>query len=129
MQLAKTCRVAVIAGPGDFAALAAAAGTVRSRQQGLAGPVELDWDSVPRVADAVWLTADGLVSLGGWGEPFYWWDAETIAVLRASALGQAADVLVRTSSERAVYRAAQVRAGHGFEPVVRAPQHEAELEL
>jgi hypothetical protein len=89
VRLAASARVAVISGPEDFAALAAAAGTRAGRAHALAGPVELDWAGVAVVADAVWLTKEGLYNLGGWGEPFYWWDVETVVVLNASALGPA----------------------------------------
>jgi hypothetical protein len=100
VPLRTAARVAVVSRPGDFAALAAAAGTVTTRRHALAGPVELDWDGVARCADAVWLTFAGLASLGGMGDPFYWWNAETVVVLDPAAVAPLGPVLARSAAAR-----------------------------
>lgn len=122
VRLTPDARVAVVAGPEDFASLAKAAGTCATRESGLTGPVELNWAGVASIADAFWLTADGLFSLGGWGEPFYWWDTQTVVALSARALclsaqqrqrlGELADDRPRRGR---TLHPASTRAGHGRE--------------
>jgi hypothetical protein len=90
VRLPAAARTVVISGQGEFAALAAAAGTVPGPAAGGSGPVGLDWAGAAAVADAVWLTRQGLIRLSGWGQPFYWWDVETVVVLNPQALGGAA---------------------------------------
>jgi hypothetical protein len=100
VPLRTAARVAVVSGPDDFSALAAAAGTVTTRRDALAGHIELDWDGVARCADAVWLTSAGLARLGGLGDPFYWWNAETVVVLDPAAVAPPGPVLARSAAAR-----------------------------
>jgi len=100
VPLRATARVAAVSGPGDFSALAADAGTVTNPPQSLAGAAGLDWEGVRRLADAVWLTSDGVASLGGFGDPFYWWDAETVIVLQPGVLAAPGCVLARPAPSR-----------------------------
>lgn len=84
VHLAPGAVVAVVNGPQDYRALAAACGTRAS--QGSGRPAGLRWEAVAAAADAFWLTGRGAWLLGCLADPFSGWGAETVVVLNPAVL-------------------------------------------